>query len=209
VDDDQKTHQPAEASLGVRLLFDIRSIFEGDSMASKTMLARLIELEEAPWGDLKGRPLNERGLAYRLKQYGIKSKTIRSGSFTMKGYDRADFHDAWIRWVHTPSVGSVTSVTSVTNGHAQATVTDVTDVTDFQGGVCDHCRGLGELVPDFHYGDANPRLHKHCIKPWVAKYDAVGDIPPFLDRRGELSTIVPSSDANFDEGLEHEAPTFS
>jgi Protein of unknown function (DUF3631) len=79
----------------------------------------------------------------------------------------------------------------------------VAGVADFSEGVCEHSGGPGELVPDFHYGDANPRLHGACIDPWAANYDATTDdtttddttddtttddltIPPYLDRRGEL-----------------------
>jgi hypothetical protein len=97
-----------------------------------------------------------------------------------------------------PLDGEAHAVTHVVDGAAEAQqntssiindVAAVAGVADFPedgGQRCDHCHGIGELIPDFHYGDANPRLHRHCIKAWVAKYDAVGDIPPFLDRRSEL-----------------------
>lgn len=40
----------AEASLGVRLLADLQTIFEGQQeMPSKTILGRLLELPESPW----------------------------------------------------------------------------------------------------------------------------------------------------------------
>ena len=123
-----------EPSLGVRLLSDIKLIFEGDTMASKTILNRLIEMEEAPWKDLKGKPLDERGLAHRLRQYGIKSKTIRVGEATPKGYASADFHDAWSRYLSSPDK-SATSATSATATQLQAVgvrkdVADVADVSD-------------------------------------------------------------------------------
>jgi hypothetical protein len=208
--------QEAETSLGVRLLTDLRTVFKGeDELTSKTILDRLIALPESPWGDLRGKPLDERKLARLLRPYEVKPKVLRTSAGTLRGYSKADLEDQWRRYLSpSPAKGetSETSETTAAGGTIEPSVSDVSDVSLLsgkRGEQCDHCRGLGELVPDFHYGDANPRLHKHCIKPWVAKYDAVGDIPPFLDRRGELSTIVPSSDANFDEGLEHEAPTFS
>jgi Protein of unknown function (DUF3631) len=53
-----------EASLGIRLLTDLKSIFEGDQeLPSKAILERLHGLPESPWGDLHGKPLDERGLA--------------------------------------------------------------------------------------------------------------------------------------------------
>jgi hypothetical protein len=56
----------AEASLGIRLLADLRTVFDDDDeLPSKIILGRLNELEESPWGDLHGKPLDERGLAHR------------------------------------------------------------------------------------------------------------------------------------------------
>ena len=49
----------------------------------------------SPWKDIRGKPLDERGLAQRLKGYGIKSKTVRVEGKTAKGYAAEDFHDAW------------------------------------------------------------------------------------------------------------------
>ena len=129
----------AEPSLGVRLLADLRTVFgSADELSSKGILNALLEIEEAPWTNLKGKPIDERGLAHRLRQYGIKSKTIRIGvgpSGTLKGYTRADFFDAWGRYLPgAHPVRSVTSVTSVTSPENQRlNVTDVTDgVSDTQ-----------------------------------------------------------------------------
>ena len=41
---------------------------------------RLHELDESPWGDLRGKPLDARGLARRLGKYGVKPKVIRVGA---------------------------------------------------------------------------------------------------------------------------------
>lgn len=83
-------------SLGVQLLDDIRTVF-GDkpAMSTKGLLAALCNLEESHWNDIRGNPLNDRGLAHRLKQYGMKSRTVRIGETTPKGYAKADFHEAW------------------------------------------------------------------------------------------------------------------
>jgi hypothetical protein len=119
-----------EPSLGVRLLSDIKLIFEGDAMSSKAILHRLLELEEAPWKDLKGKPLDERGLAYRLRQYSIKSKTIRVGEATPKGYVKVDFDDPWTRYLPPPEK-SATSATGATDGQFLAVIVDnVADVAD-------------------------------------------------------------------------------
>jgi hypothetical protein len=103
-----------EPSLGIRLLADLKLTF-GDavSMTSKSLLLALTSLEEAPWRDLRGKPLDERGLANRLRAYGIKSTTIRTEAGVAKGYKRAEFSDAWSRYL--PQADKVvTSVTTVT-----------------------------------------------------------------------------------------------
>lgn len=49
------------ASLGIRLLGDIRSAWDrSDGMHSDKIVGLLNELDEAPWGDLKGKPLDQR-----------------------------------------------------------------------------------------------------------------------------------------------------
>lgn len=87
-------------SLGIRLLHDLREIFGAiDQMTTAEILSRLHELDDSPWHDLKGKPLDSRGLSWRLKQYGVKSRTIRTGTATPKGYRREDLHDAWARYL--------------------------------------------------------------------------------------------------------------
>jgi Protein of unknown function (DUF3631) len=119
----------AEPSLGIRLLTDVRTVFaDRDRMPTKAILAGLIALEESPWGDLKGKPIDERGLSKRLGAYGIKSMTVRvSGASPAKGYRREDLHDAWSRYLPPSPDGTVTSVTQVTAQQNQSEfVTDVT-----------------------------------------------------------------------------------
>jgi hypothetical protein len=83
-----------------RLLADLLVIFDGDErLASETVLERLHKLEEAPWGDWYGRGLDARGLAKLLRPYGVGPKTIRVGSGTPRGFERADLLDPWRRYV--------------------------------------------------------------------------------------------------------------
>jgi uncharacterized protein DUF3631 len=89
-----------EPSLNIRLLADLRIIFgEQEQLTTKKILAELHLIEDGPWSDLKGKSLNDNQLARRLKQYGIKSKVIRVGDSTPRGYVRADFHDPWRRYL--------------------------------------------------------------------------------------------------------------
>jgi hypothetical protein len=109
-----------EPSLGIRLLADIQSVFtpaglaDVESMASKTLLQRLHEISEAPWSDLKGKPLDERRLSRFLKPYGVKSKSVRVGDLTPKGYARSDLYDAWARYLPPSPAKFATSATGET-----------------------------------------------------------------------------------------------
>jgi hypothetical protein len=122
-----------DPSLGVRLLADLKEIFgDAQEITTEAILRELHALKESPWNDLKGKPLNDRGLAQRLRQYGIKPRVLGGGSH--RGYRREDLHDAWDRYLAPPPIsdGSVTSVTGVTSQPFQqpSRITDVTDVTD-------------------------------------------------------------------------------
>jgi hypothetical protein len=91
-----------EERLGIRLLDDMRTVFgTDDQLPTKVILEKLRGLDEAPWADIKGKPLNDRGLASRLRSYSIKRKVIRIGSTTHKGR-REDFVDAWRRYLPPP-----------------------------------------------------------------------------------------------------------
>lgn len=109
-------------SLGIRLLEDIRTVFgDREVMTTEQILEALLGLEESPWGDLYGKPLNARGLAQRLQKYDVaKSHTVRIGELLAKGYAKADLWDAWNRYLqpsvlpHSPPQGE--KDTSDTNG---------------------------------------------------------------------------------------------
>lgn len=102
-------------SLGVRLLGDLRDVFgDRDAMETSSILDALCALDEAPWGDLRGKPLDARGLATRLRQYQVRSTRIRIGDWTGRGYRREDLWDAWSRYVGPPPEESATSATSAT-----------------------------------------------------------------------------------------------
>ena len=132
--------QDREGSLGIRLLQDTKTVF-GDSPAlfTKGLLHQLIALEESPWGDLRGKPLDERGLAQRLRQYSIQSRQVRIGDISKKGYLREDFYDAWKRYSPPRAQDSETSETGETSqGYQRQNVSDgVSDVSDSILGVLD------------------------------------------------------------------------
>jgi hypothetical protein len=87
-------------SLGVMLLRDLRDIFgDADRLPTEIILARLIKLEESPWGDLRGKPLDARGLARRLGKYGVQPKRMRDGESVVRGYEAAELSDPFNRYL--------------------------------------------------------------------------------------------------------------
>ena len=105
-----KVAATGEASLGVRLLADLRTVFgDAEAMHTETIIRDLIGLDEAPWGDLYGKPLDARRLARLLAGYEITSTTVKVDGHALKGYRREALWDAWTRYLP----GSPTSVTSV------------------------------------------------------------------------------------------------
>jgi Protein of unknown function (DUF3631) len=125
---------------GVQLLSDLHDLFgEADRIGTEVILQRLHNLPESPWADIYGKPLNDRGLATRLRKYGVKPKVIRIGEGTHRGYLAEDLREQWRRYLSVPEK-CVTSETSETRTNGEtaerpesretaASVTDVTDVT--------------------------------------------------------------------------------
>jgi hypothetical protein len=90
------------ATLGIRLLADIRKVFgDREAMATVNLLGELNEIETAPWGTLlKGEPLDSRALAKYLNKYEIETgNTVRLNGNVFKGYTRRGFMDAWARYL--------------------------------------------------------------------------------------------------------------
>jgi hypothetical protein len=104
---------------------------KSDSLPTADILTALIALPESPWGDLKGKPITDRALSTRLRQYGVRSKNVRIGEKISKGYAREDFHDAWLRYLPPPAAEE--AATSATGATA--------DVADRDPGVADTCDG--------------------------------------------------------------------
>ena len=172
-----------EQSLGIRLLTDLHKVFgDRDQMSTLSVLEALIGIEEAPWGDLRGKPLDPRGLARQLKQYEIKPEVLWFGSKQERGYRRTDFAEAWGRYLPQSPANSVTSVTPVRSANILTGITHITDVTRPQPDrgedvshrhKCWQCDGHGETVEVFSRG-MTARLHRDCIHKWETRVDSEG-----------------------------------
>jgi hypothetical protein len=92
------------ASLGMRLLGDIKDLFEEFTihfMKSQELVNRLRKVEDAPWND---RDLNTTALSALLRPYGIQPG--RNSAGTLRGYDKAAFTDAFARYLPSGPVRS-------------------------------------------------------------------------------------------------------
>jgi Protein of unknown function (DUF3631)/Bifunctional DNA primase/polymerase, N-terminal len=96
--------------LGVRLLGDVQSIFEDRldevCLSSEDLTTSLKALEERPWSDWnKGRGLSVAQLAKMLRGFGTAPlglhtrKTRLDAERTAQRWHRADFADAWTRYL--------------------------------------------------------------------------------------------------------------
>jgi hypothetical protein len=124
----------AEPSLGLRLLADLRTIFgNAPEMRTAAILKALHELPEAPWADLRGKPLNDHSLAARLRQYEVKSRNLVIGDERPKGYLRADLADAWAIYLPSPDKSAISATSAPDTEKAAESVADVAEVADVAG----------------------------------------------------------------------------
>ncbi|MGE3811687.1 MAG: DUF3631 domain-containing protein [Candidatus Nanopelagicales bacterium] len=147
-------------TLGIRLLADVRRAFDlfgVEHLPTAELLAALNAFEDAPWGDLRGRPLDARGLSRRLGRYDVAPKTVRVGNSTPKGYARTDLADAWARYLPAvsdepaspPPRNSATSATAATPLPAVSTASRPQPSPGPLGTVPVHaCAGSWCNVPD-------------------------------------------------------------
>lgn len=119
----------APPSIGVRLLADLRAVFRDhgnpEHLFTDNIIEALVAMEEAPWGEIRGKALDARSLSRRLARYDVHPHTVRIGERTAKGYSRADLCDVWERYVTNP-VG-------VQNPPTPEPDSSVTSVTPSQG----------------------------------------------------------------------------
>ncbi|MEU4828112.1 DUF3631 domain-containing protein [Actinomadura sp. NPDC023710] len=101
-----------QMSTRLRLLTDCRTAFGTDpALPTAVLLDRLKADPESPWPDYGPNGLTAMKLGTILREYEIRSDTIRFQTGQAKGYRRTDFIDAWGRYCaadHTPSSDSRT-----------------------------------------------------------------------------------------------------
>ncbi len=105
--------------IGPMILADIRSIFKDKNVArfhSQDLVDHLIALDDRPWCEWRhGKPITKNSLAKLLKPFGIRSKDVRINT-VKKGYETADFEDAFSRYLSAPLVQSATTLQPSNDG---------------------------------------------------------------------------------------------
>ena len=181
---------------GVELLEHIKEAFgTEDKLWTETLLDRLCSRDESPWRDIYGKPLNDRGLASRLKPYGVKSKDIRLGDKAKKGYSADAFIDAWRRYCPSPSDERDKRDKRDIFDNKNNFVADVADVAaKAEGAESTNGTSAGPEISD---GDAvafeeraaileyDAGLDRQEAEAVAAKEMGLPELPPFLVRRKE------------------------
>jgi hypothetical protein len=71
-------------------------------MTTDDILTALHALDAAPWADLKGVPLDARGLSRLLDPYDIKPTKVKVSGRSLQGYRANHLADAWTRYLPPP-----------------------------------------------------------------------------------------------------------
>ena len=91
------------ASIGNELLADIQHVFarnQVEKISTSDLIDALVADEEKLWSTFNhGKPITPRQLSKLLSPYNIKPKTVRFGKKTPKGYEVAQFTDAFARYL--------------------------------------------------------------------------------------------------------------
>lgn len=174
-------------SIGQRLLRDIKLLLEAEgaeAMWSSDIIAKLTADPESEWRDLWGKALDQRRLAKELSRYGVKSKSIRLGVATSKGYDidgPTGLRQAWDHWL-SPSVSGTTGTSDTSQVSALRTVPD-TGITGTTGTHAAHQKSSPDLldyanvpdVPDVPLADGITSSHSPKTCPDCRRAPARSD----------------------------------
>ncbi len=163
-----------QMSLGVQLLADLREVYTDKgkplNLSTPAILEALQALEESPWGDLRGKPIDARYLARTLKRYSVTRTKFRDSATTQWGYNRADLGDVWERYLPPLSLPPE-------HGNNGNTGTQNALVPDVAG-------------TDENSGTQN-RVHTRSSQPIHEDRSLVPDVPDLRERTAEAPNGVP------------------
>ena len=112
-------------SIGTELLADIQEIFESkhiERISITGLIEALTNDEEKTWAAYnRGKPIRTRQVSKKLKEYGIASKPIRFVSGVQKGFEKAQFNEAFHRYLSVTPVSSATWLQTNNTKHLNVT----------------------------------------------------------------------------------------
>ena len=106
--------------IGATLLADIAAVFaqrDSDKLPSAKVAEALANIEGRPWAEFgKARkPISANQLANQLRKFGIAPHPVRLGTEVARGYDLADFADAFARFLAQPPLSDRYTVATPAN----------------------------------------------------------------------------------------------
>lgn len=183
--------------IGSMILGDIKEIFKTrgvDKIFSQDIVNDLINLDDRPWVEWKrGNPITKVSVARLLKPYKIKTKSIRFGSETGKGYTLKSFKDAFSRYlpadppfqnVTTSQLNGSNALSPISKRHTNEDVTFQKPLKPAPDNDCDvvtvETRGMG--------GNGGiPHEKTQEVTALKAKLDSI--IESILDELGKPITV--------------------
>ena len=111
-----KAADDLDDSLALTLLADVRRVWTPghQNMTTASLKDALERLPEGDWGELEHK-LSPKRLAGMLSPFGIEPRQVRIGSLSSKGYQRADFEQAFSRYLTSKCIEKETSDTTRMN----------------------------------------------------------------------------------------------
>jgi putative DNA primase/helicase len=133
-------------SKGVELLGDIAELFQNDHrerFTSQALCDQLTLMEERPWSDFRrGKPISPNQLARLLRDFSVHSRSIRFESGVQRGYERADFVEAFERYLATALPSKCNTATTLSHSDESKLSQSATDLP------CSTSENAGNSAPD-------------------------------------------------------------
>jgi Protein of unknown function (DUF3631) len=118
------TTRTSEESPAVMLLEDIHAVltaYIGERIQSADLVKAVAQLGDRPWADWKGgKPITPNAIARLLAPFNIRPFEMRAGPRVVRGYETAQFADAFARYVQAARVQSATPLQPFDQNRSEA-----------------------------------------------------------------------------------------
>lgn len=176
----------ADESIGAKLLADARAVFAergADRLASKDLAEALGEMEDRPWAEWgrAQKPITAPQVARQLGRFGIIPRNLREGGAVAKGYLRADFAEAWDRYLAPalPPDDPPSPVPPIPNRYTATRPVNTGESGDFNAATEGGCSGTKNGVSNNnHAGRSGVAVSQAEIGPGVTQGALFATPPP-------------------------------